>query len=240
MPLTAAAITEDLLTGGRKLRRAFLAAPLCTVRTGKAIIEVGERDAPMFLIRRGFAYRSNVLADGRRSIVDVLVPGDIAGLDHVLLSRPVGEFVAAGQLSYNAISAAAVRDLMADRSVSLRVTALIAEARWRIERLATMLSRMDAHERIAALILGIYQRLRRHGLINGMSFNLPLTQEQMADHLGMTLVHMNRTLRRLREERLVIVDRQVVMIMDFQGLRAILHDLPEPAYLPSPILPELP
>jgi CRP-like cAMP-binding protein len=194
----------------------------------------------MFLIRRGFAYRSNVLADGRRSIVDVLVPGDIAGLDHVLLSRPVGEFVAAGQLSYNAISAAAVRDLMADRSVSLRVTALIAEARWRIERLATMLSRMDAHERIAALILGIYQRLRRHGLINGMSFNLPLTQEQMADHLGMTLVHMNRTLRRLREERLVIVDRQVVMIMDFQGLRAILHDLPEPAYLPSPILPELP
>lgn len=193
----------------------------------------------MFLVRRGFAYRSCELANGKRAIVDVLIPGDIAGLDHVLVSRPASEFTAAGQLSFNALSASTVRALMENRNISFRVLSLLAEARWRIERLATTVMRMEAKERIAAFILGLYQRLRRHGLINGLSFNLPLTQEQIGDHLGLTVVHVNRTLRRLREERLVQVDRQMLMIMDYDGLRALLNGLPEPAYLPSPMIPEM-
>jgi CRP/FNR family transcriptional regulator, anaerobic regulatory protein len=232
------AITEDLLTGSRALRAAFLSTPLTHASGGTSIIRFDERDAPVFLIRRGVAYRSCELANGKRAIVDVLIPGDIAGLDHVLVSRSVGEFTAAGQFSFNALSASTVRKLMEDRNISFRVLSLLAEARWRIERLATTVMRMEAKERMAAFILGLYQRLRRHGLINGLSFNLPLTQEQIGDHLGLTVVHVNRTLRRLREERLVHVDRQMLMIMDYDGLRALLHGIPEPAYLPSPIIPE--
>ena len=53
-----------------------------------------------------------------------------------------------------------------------------------------------------------------------------MTQEQIADHLGMTMVHVNRILRRLRDERLVMVDRQVVIIMDLDRLRELAHGLP--------------
>ena len=67
-----------------------------------------------------------------------------------------------------------------------------------------------------------------------MTFNVPLTQEQMADHLGLTLVHVNRTLGRLREERIVLVDRQVVIIMDLDRLRDAARGLPEPIDLISP------
>jgi CRP-like cAMP-binding protein len=154
------------------------------------------------------------------------------------VARPAGEFTAAGVLSFHALSAADVRRLMQDQTVSLRILALMAEARWRIERLTTAVTRMEARERIAAFILGVYQRLRRHDLINGLSFNLPLTQEQIADHLGLTIVHLNRTLRRMREERLVVVDRQVVMILDFERLRELARGIAEPVYMPAPMMPE--
>jgi DNA-binding GntR family transcriptional regulator len=64
--------------------------------------------------------------------------------------------------------------------------------------------------------------LFRHGPIVRPTFNLPLTQEQIADHLGLTVVHVNRTLKRLREARLVLVDRQVVIIQDLPRLRQML------------------
>ena len=63
--------------------------------------------------------------------------------------------------------------------------------------------------------------MRRTELTTRPTFNLHLTQDQLADHLGMTMVHVSRTLRRLRQERLVMVDRQVVIILDVDGLRDI-------------------
>ena len=82
-------------------------------------------------------------------------------------------------------------------------------------------------------------RLRHRDLINRPTFNLPLTQEQIADHLGLTLVHINRTLRRLREEKIVLVERQVVIIQDIERLRELAQGLPQAAELPEvPVMPE--
>src|SRR5262249_23226754 len=144
------------------------------------------------MLRSGFAFRCWGLADGRRAILDVLVPGDIVGLDHIVLASPIAEITAANRVGYNALEPARLRALMADRCVALSVMALLAEARWRSDRLAAMIGRLDAEARLAALILSIYDRLRRRGLTNHLSYNLPLTQEQIADHLGLTLVHVNR------------------------------------------------
>jgi CRP-like cAMP-binding protein len=110
--------------------------------------------------------------------------------------------------------------LMADRPVAMRVAALMAEARWRTNRHLTAISRLDAHERLSLFLLDIYDRLRRRNLIAKATFNLPLTQDQIADHLGMTMVHVNRTLRRLRQEKMAIVAQQVVILADLDRLRA--------------------
>ena len=126
---------------------------------------------------------------------------------------------------------------MADRCIALHALAVVAELRWRTARLAAMIGRLDAQARICVMLLDLYERLRRHGLVGRMTYNLPLTQEQMADHLGLTLVHVNRTLRRLRQERIVLVDRQVVIIIDLDRLREFAQGLPQPAELPAPIVP---
>ena len=236
-PAGAAVPREDLAAGSRILRRAFQETPIRYAAREATLIRIGEREPPVILLCSGFAYRSCLLADGRRAILDVLVPGDIVGLDHIVLARPSSEFTAANRVGCNQLDPGRLRALMEDRSVALAVLALLAEARWRGDRLSAMIGRLDAQARIAALILSIHDRLRRRGLTTSTSFNLPLTQEQMADHLGLTLVHVNRTLRRLREERLVLVDQQVVIIMDLDGLRELVRGLPQPAEMPEPAIP---
>lgn len=233
-PRYAAAVTEDLLIGGRRLRDAFLQTPMRFAPRDATLVRLGEIDPPLILIRNGFAFRSCGLTDGRRAILHIVTPGDYLGLDHIVLQRPIEEITAACRIGYHMLRASEVRDLMvADRSVAFRILTLITEARWRSDRLAASIGRLDAQARICVMLLDLYERLRRSGLISRLTFNLPLTQEQIADHLGLTLVHVNRTLRRLREERIVLVDRQVVIIMDLERLREVAQGLPQAAELPE-------
>lgn len=235
-PCVAAAATEDLLLGGRRLRHAFTQAPMRFAARDAALIRAGESEPAAILIRSGFAYCSWVLADGRRAILDILTSGDVCGLDHIVLERPIEDITAASRIGYQMLGAAAMREVMADPCVALHVLALLAEARWRGDRLAASIGRLDAHARICVLLLDIHDRLRRRGLIGRPTFNLPLTQEQIADYLGLTLVHVNRTLRRLREERIVLLDRQVVIILDLERLCEAAQGLPQPADLLDPLL----
>jgi hypothetical protein len=165
-PRFADAATEDLLTGGRTLRRAFLQTPLRFAGRDTALIRLDEREPPVVLLRNGFAYKSCALADGRRAILDLLVPGDIIGLDHIILASPNEEVTAVNRIAYHAMEPAEMRALMADRCAALRIVALLAEARCRSDRLAAMIGRLDAQARLAAFLLGIHDRLRQRGLTN--------------------------------------------------------------------------
>jgi CRP/FNR family transcriptional regulator len=236
-PRFAAAVTEDLLAGSRLLRQAFLQTPVRFAGRDAPLVQADDPEASAILIRSGFAFCSCALSDGRRAILHILTPHDIVGLDHLVLSRPTEEITATSRVSYHALRTAQVRDLMADRCIALHALAVVAELRWRTARLAAMIGRLDAQARICVMLLDLYERLRRHGLVGRMTYNLPLTQEQMADHLGLTLVHVNRTLRRLRQERIVLVDRQVVIIIDLDRLREFAQGLPQPAELAAPIVP---
>jgi CRP-like cAMP-binding protein len=224
--LYAPAITEELLNGGRILRRAFLERPLHLIQRSGVLIRADDRDAQIVMIERGFAYCAQILPDGRRAILDILVPGDIAGLDLIVGSRLQQDVIAPGAIGYRSVNASAIRGMMGDRAIAIRIVGLMAETRWRRDRHMTAITRFDARERCALFLLDIYDRLRRRDLISRPTFVLPLTQEQIADHLGMTMVHVNRTLRHLREDRLAIVAQQVVIITDLAQLRALVSGMP--------------
>jgi CRP-like cAMP-binding protein len=183
------------------------------------IVSENQKDAPAFLIRRGLAYSSMTLSDGRRAITDLLLPGDIVGTESVIMGGSIQEIVAACDLHYCVLSGAAVRALMVDPQIAIRVLGLAVERHRRAERHMVGLTRLNARERVSALLVGIYDRLRSRELIIRPTYNLWLTQEEIGDHLGLTMVHVSRTLRRLREEKLVVVDRHLVLILDLDGLR---------------------
>ena len=202
------------------------AKPFCRHRCGLpaatgCCYKAGAAEPAAILIRNGFAFYSCLLGDGHRAMLRVLVSGDFAGLDSIVLARATEDIYAANRAGYHLLGMAALRELIADSSVAMFILAQLAEQRWRSDRLAASIGRLDAHARLCVLLLDIHDRLRHRGLINRPTFNLPLTQEQIADHLGLTLVHVNRTLRRLREEKIVLVDRQVVIIQDIERLREL-------------------
>lgn len=169
-----------------------------------------------------------MLENGRRSILDIFLTGDIVGIEHAVTARASFELKAADVVTYSFLKPARLRELMADQQIALSVIALVAKQRRRREERIVALTRLNAYARIAAFLLGIYDRLRERELIARQSFTLRLTQDQIADHLGLTMVHVSRTLRRLREERLALVDRQVVIITDLVGFRRVAAGGEEP------------
>ena len=217
----APAVAEDLLSGDRQLRRAFLEAPACVAQRGDTIISAGQRGPPAFLIRHGIAYCSTTLDDGRRAITDILLPGDIVGIDNIVMAHSVNAVIASCNLSYQPLSGNALREMMGNPLIAMRVLALSCEVRQRACGHLLVLARLDAREKMSTFILGIYDRLRHRDLISRPTFNIELRQDEIADHLGMTVVHVSRTLRRLRGEKLVVVARQVVIILDVKRLREV-------------------
>ena len=236
-PRFAPAVTENLLLGRHRLRAAFLQTPLQFARSGMPLPCAGMAEPTILLIRSGFAYCSRTLPGGRRATPRILVSGDYVGLDNIVLTHTTEEIFAADRVSYLRLGTATLRQMLADPCVLMFLLAQIAETGWRADRLAASIGRLDAYARICVLLLDIHDRLRHRGLINLPTFNLPLTQQQIGDHLGLTLVHVNRTLRRLREEKIVIVDRQVVIIRDIAWMRELAQGLPQSAELRSGAVP---
>ncbi len=99
---------------------------------------------------------------------------------------------------------------------------------WSVARYESMLAeqivrlgRRNAYERIAHILLELHKRLQAVGLASESSYPTPITQEMLADALGLSIVHVNRTLGRLRRERLVSIDDGRVVLRDVAALAAI-------------------
>jgi CRP-like cAMP-binding protein len=227
----AAAANEHLLTGGRALRAAFYKMPCRYAPRRTKLIEANQPAAPALLIYSGTAYRASRLPDGHQVILDLLLPGDIYGVEQLVMAQSGHDLVVAREVGYRELPIATIRELMADPAIATRLLALMAETQRRMDRHAVLVCALGARERVAVLLLDIYDRLRQRQHVASQSFNLWLTQEQIGDHLGLTMVHVCRTLRQLREEGLIMFHRHVVVLRDLDRLRALVAGLLPPARL---------
>jgi CRP/FNR family transcriptional regulator len=215
------ALYEDLAQGERELRRMFREAPSRIAPAGTVLIAPERPSQALYALHGGWACRIREWPDGRRIVPEIYVPGDLIGIEAALRTRPADEVVAIQPVTVQALDAEAVPGLLARRSTATYLAWLISEAQRRAERRADRLARFDAQERLAEMLVDLHERLRRRELVTAGSFNLHLTQQQIADHLGLTVVHVNRTLRLIREEKIAIVDKHVVMIRDMARLRQL-------------------
>ena len=206
---------------------------------GSAIIRAGTPGARVRTIDTGWAYRYRTLADGRRQIIDVLLPGDIFGLETLLGESTDTCVQAATMVVYHAVSP---EDLATgfDQSPSLRrfiMKALLAE-RSLLETSVVRLGRCDAEERAAAFLTDIYMRLTRAGLASRQTYVLQITQLELADLLGLHLIHLNRVLVRLRARKLISISKRVVTLLDMEGLSDMVPMLTSGEVMPWMTPPE--
>lgn len=177
------------------------------------------RAAAPVLILDGWAHRSALLADGRRQISEILLPGD------VVVNDPIAE---GRHLAVSTTTALTYCSLPSDRIAEQpALTTALKVARSLEQRLLRRqilrLGRMGALERVVDWLLELYERLGACGLASDGEMPLPLTQEIMADALGLTNVHVSRTMTLLRRDNLIIVQGGRATFLDPLRCRAIVE-----------------
>jgi len=178
--------------------------------------------APLRFLLSGWACRQRVMPDGRRQIFGFLIPGDVLGTPSGPLTSAFASVVA---LTAVVTADIPLSDDKHPNNASSLYSKLIAAAEHETEKLLydhiVRLGRMNGLERMAHLLLELRRRLSRVGLVNGQSFPMPLRQESLGDALGMSTVHVNRTMQQLRLKKLIQCSGREVTVLDPVRLTAL-------------------
>ena len=192
------------------------------------IVREGDSPTESCLIVAGFACRHNHLPDGRRQITALHVPGDFADLHSFLLGKMDDGVGALTPCKVALVPHSALREITKNYPHLTRVlwfTTLVDGAVHR--EWMTGLGRLDARERVAHVLCELFLRLQTVGLTRDHSYDLPITQTELADAFGLSTVHMNRTLQDLRGERLIVSQGKTLVINDWERLQQVAQFDPE-------------
>lgn len=196
-------------------------SPPRVMQSNVDLVRHGQGSGRVFIVTEGWACRYAITRDGSRQLPTLLVPGDVANLDSLLFDR----------LNYGVrtLTQATVVSLPRDRALALAAAypgiartftwlALVDNAN--LTEWTLSLGRRSAKERLAHLLCELSVRLDADDG-EASSFAFPLTQEQIADTLGLTAVHVNRTMQQLRSDGLIVTASRTVTLPNVDSLRRL-------------------
>jgi CRP-like cAMP-binding protein len=192
------------------------------VRRNREIVSEGRNYDTLFVLREGFALRCRILHDGRRQVLNIALPGDFVGFPACFFESALYSIPALTDCVISPIPFAMLVGLF-DRHPRLAATifwSFACEAAMYAEHLIDV-GRRSAVERVAHFLLELLIRLQVIGLADENSYRMPLTQELIGDALGLSVPHVNRTLRQLRDDHLVSIEEQTVIVRDIEALSAL-------------------
>jgi len=182
-----------------------------SVDKGDEFLHDGEPLRLTFLIRSGWVMRYRITAGGRRLIIGISLPGDFIGL-HVNFKN--SSIYSAAALTNSSL---ALIEPVRILEIHRRFPVLASGLDWMTVRHTNILAEhkvslgaRTAAQRILHFLLELWTRLEQVGLANGKGFELELTQEQIGDCMGLSTVHVNRSISRLCKENLVRIDKGMV------------------------------
>lgn len=171
---------------------------------GEELLRQGAEAAELFVMKSGWAHAYRQLGDGQRQVLEVLLPGDIVGSRQLGLPRALNYVVTLSDAVVCPVPRDQLKTALLDHprlgQVLLEIGAR--EQAILVERIID-LGRRDAYCRLAHFFVEIAARLATIRQIEGLDFRFPISQAVLADALGMSKVHVNRTLQRLRAEGLI-------------------------------------
>lgn len=186
------------------------------------ILTEGAHSAQLFTLLSGWAFRYKMLADGRRQILNYLLPGDLVGLQ----GSVIGEMQHSVETLSPAVFCVFQRDTLPTLfenhpGLAFDITWLASREERMLDENLLSVGRRSAMERAAYLIAFIYQRAARVGLAGGKRLLIPISQQHVADTLGLSIVHTNKTLRKLSDRKLIRWHGRACEVLDEPGLREL-------------------
>jgi CRP-like cAMP-binding protein len=187
-------VSENELAVINDIKRDHLAVP-----AGTKIIRAGQDSPELYTLYSGWAFRFKTLPDGRRQILNFLLPGDLLGLQAAMFDAAQHGIEALTDVELCLLPRHKIWHLFGQMpELAFDVAWLGAREESRVDENLLSAGRRSAAERIAALILILYRRADALALTEDRTFAFPLSQQHIADALGLSLVHTNKTLARLR------------------------------------------
>lgn len=203
-------------------RAALLALPFSmrTVEAGRYLVREGDLTRESTLILSGFAFRHKLTAEGDRQIVSFHIPGDFVDLEGSLLKVADHNVQVLTRSSIATIASEHIIDLVDNHprvGRAMWVDTLVDASIYR--EWVMNVGQRPAKQRIGHLFCEFARRLEVAGLSDANEYLFPMTQEQLADATGLTPVHVNRTLKILEADGLIIREKRNIRIPDWQRLR---------------------
>ena len=188
----------------------------------RLLLTEGEVGSALYRIERGWAYRYRTRANGSRQILDFLLPGELVGVGAALLGVTNHSVRSLTPMRASVLDARLVGEAFrGEADLALRLARYVAAEADRIDELLTVIGCGDAIERMAFLMLSLYQRQMRRGRVDPRDLSFPLRRQHMADVLGLTGAHINRTLNRLRQDDIAFVEKGRLSIRNLPRLAAL-------------------
>jgi CRP-like cAMP-binding protein len=215
---------ESRVTLGDEDRAAVRALPLTyrALEPAAYIVREGEMVDACVLLLSGFAYRHKVTGDGERQIMSVHMPGEFLDLQNSLLGIADHNVQTLTRCDIASVPVTALRSLAETRPLvgrAMWIDTLIDAAIFR--EWIVNVGRRDSLSRLSHLLCEFALRLEAAGLAKDRCYELPMTQEQLADCTGLTPVHVNRVLKELGRQGLISRDKRSVRILDWDRLQNI-------------------
>src|ERR1041385_2147344 len=168
------------------------------VEQGVSFLAEGSRSDYLYTVLSGWAFRYKMLDDGRRQILNYALPADMVGLQGSIMQEMEHSVEALTPLTLCVFPRAKLWELYSKfPSLAFDITWLAAREEQLVDENLLSIGRRTALERTAYVLLHLFVRAQEVGLGNGNSIQFPFTQQHLADTLGMSLVHTNKTLKLL-------------------------------------------
>ena len=192
------------------------------VKRGKQLTQEGQAGHKAFILQAGWACSYKELPNGDRQIISFPIAGDCVGLRSVLLRTADHSFSTLTDAVVSPVDGTHILKCVADfpRLGAALMWAASRDEAMVVEHLVNI-GRRSAIERTAHFFMELAERLNLVGLATEAEFKCPLSQSVLGDALGLTAIHVNRTLRLLREQQLLTLHRGGVRIHDLNRLRKL-------------------
>ena len=201
-------------------------------RADMTIIRRGEELSASTLLLQGWMARTKDMADGQRQISELHVAGDFTDLHSFTLKRLDHNVVTLTRCRVAMVPHDRLREITVDFPHLTRVYWFMTNMDAAVHREWTVsLGRRSALGRMAHLFCELLVRLDILGLVEADSYEFPLTQQEISECLGLTAVHVNRTLQELRKRKLIELEGRRATILDLQGLQSVAEFDPSYLYL---------
>jgi CRP/FNR family transcriptional regulator, anaerobic regulatory protein len=207
--------SEAAMIGALTLRSA-------NVPANRLLVAAGEIGANLHAIARGWAYRYRTDGNGSRQILDFLLPGEVIGLPAALLGVAEHSVRSLTPLRVDSLDSRLVGEAFRNEpALALRLARYVAAVAERVDELLTVIGCRDALGRLAFLMMSLHRRQAGSGRVDPLNTPFPLRRQHLADALGLTGAHVNRTLNRLRRDGIATIEHDRLAIRDLSRLAAM-------------------